>query len=103
VVVDGELRARATRYAVPAVATLLAAIAEDGLVTKVTRGENAGKTLNEDAVTRAMIKAKPAECVDVTLRVPAGIKPERLRLVIYAQDEKSGKVLAVAEQQLQAS
>ncbi len=70
--------------------------------------DDAAKETSDISITsggkaRAMIKAKPAECVDVTLRVPAGIKPERARLVIYAQDEKSGKVLAVADQQLQAS
>jgi len=68
-----------------------------------TANEISDISITSGGKARAMIKAKPAECVDVTLRVPAGIKPERLRLVIYAQDEKSGKVLAVADQQLQAS
>jgi hypothetical protein len=78
-------------------AALYLALAESGLASKVTRGENSGVTLTHDHVVRAWIG--PVSLGTGTVRVqrqialPAGWNRARLELVAFVQDERTGAVL----------
>lgn len=76
-----------------------AALAEDGLLTSVPSGENEGKNLVENHVVRSfewkdvnLNRATPAEA-RFDLVLPDGAKPEKLRVVYFVQDPKSGLIL----------
>jgi hypothetical protein len=46
---------------VPANDDLMLAIVEDGVTTKVEHGENAGRTITNDAIVRKLVQVKPGE------------------------------------------
>jgi len=102
------LKAEATARAGSEPAALYVALAESGLVSKVTRGENGGATLAHDHVVRVWIG--PVRLSDGTARVereitlPADWNRSRLELVAFVQDENSGGVLqALSAQQCAGS
>lgn len=102
------LEAEATARAGSEHAALYLALAESGLVSKVTRGENGGVTLAHDHVVRVWIG--PVRLSDGTARVqrditlPAAWKRARLELVAFVQDESTGGVLqALSAQQCAGS
>jgi hypothetical protein len=78
-------------------ALLYLAIAENGLVTTVTRGENAGATLAHDHVVRTWIG--PIRIAGGSVRaqrevvLPAVWNRPRLEVIAFVQDERSGRVL----------
>jgi len=78
-------------------AQLYLAVAEDGLVSKVTRGENGGATLTHDHVVRAWIGPIPLAHGEVHTRreiaLPASWNRGQLEIVAFVEDEVSGKVL----------
>jgi hypothetical protein len=86
--------------------TLVAAVAEDGTQSKVTRGENAGRTLHYVAVVRAFKEFGTNAADGRPLRWSSGEltraekDDEPLRLVVYLYNFSNGQVLAVAEQAL---
>ena len=90
---DAEATARAGTDA----AALYLAIAENGLVTNVTRGENGGVTLAHDHVVRQWIGpirlAGGAAQVRREIALPVDWQRERLEVVAFVQDERSGGVL----------
>ena len=96
---DGALAldAEATARAGAGPAALYLALAESGLVSKVTRGENSGVTLAHDHVVREWIG--PIRLTGGTARVqrdialPATWSRARLEVVAFVQDERSGEVL----------
>ncbi len=88
-------------------AALYLALAESGLASKVTRGENRGATLAHDHVVREWIgpirliagKAR----VQREIALPAAWSRARLELIGFVQDERSGRVLqALSAQQCAA-
>jgi hypothetical protein len=92
-----SLEAEATARAGSEHAALYLALAESGLVSNVTRGENSGVTLAHDHVVRAWIG--PVRLRDGGAKVqrkialPAVWNRERLELVAFVQDESTGVVL----------
>ena len=89
-------------------AALYLALAESGLASKVTRGENSGATLAHDHVVRQWIG--PIRLASGTARVqrevalPAAWNRSRLEVVAFVQDERSGSVLqALSAQQCAGS
>ena len=46
---------------VPATDDLMLAIVEDGVTTKVEHGENAGRTITNDAIVRKLVQVRPGE------------------------------------------
>jgi len=78
-------------------AVLYLALAENGLASKVTRGENNGATLAHDHVVRVWIG--PIRLVAGTARVqreialPAAWSRAQLELIGFVQDERSARVL----------
>jgi hypothetical protein len=83
-------------------ATVLVAIAENQAETKVTKGENAGKTLKHTAVVRALHTIGTAEGLrfDSTVELPSPPIVDNFRVVAFAQDSKTGRILAVAQSKL---
>ncbi len=92
-----RLDAEATTRAGSDAAVLYLAIAENGLVTRVMRGENRGATLTHDHVVREWLgpfrlnggKAQASR----EFRLPAAWRRDRLETIAFVQDEHSGAVL----------
>ncbi len=85
-------------------AALYVAITESGLVSKVTRGENAGVTLAHDHVVREWIGpirlSGGAARVQRDIALPTAWNRAQLELVAFVEDERTGSVLqAVSAQQ----
>jgi hypothetical protein len=84
-------------------AALYLALAESGLVSRVTRGENGGATLTHDHVVRAWIgpvrlTAGMAQVQrDITL--PTAWDRTRLEVAAFVQDERSASVLQAVSAQ----
>jgi hypothetical protein len=79
-------------------AQVLLAVVEDGLVSKVLRGENTGRTLPHTAVVRALkgvgTIAASATSWSGDVEVPRDPAWIKTRLVVFAQDRESLRVLA---------
>lgn len=79
-------------------AMVLLAVLEDGLVSKVERGENAGRTLSHTAVVRALSEAGkvPASLMEWSAEVPIpqDASWKRARVIAFVQDGRSRRVLA---------
>ncbi|MBV8543526.1 MAG: DUF1223 domain-containing protein, partial [Acidobacteria bacterium] len=58
---EGNVLLATIHTAVPANDDLVLAIVEDGVITKVEHGENAGRTLTNDAIVRKLIRVTPGE------------------------------------------
>jgi hypothetical protein len=88
--------------------TLVAILAEDATETAVKSGENAGKTLRNVAVVRALeeIGSDVGDGRTLILKLPTD-KEKRatqpLRLVVFLADKRTGHVLRVAEQMVPRS
>lgn len=85
-------------------AELYLAVAENALVSKVTRGENGGVTLAHDHVVRVWIGPIPLAGGEARVRreivLRAPWNPAQLEVVGFVEDGRSGKVLqAVVAQQ----
>jgi len=79
-------------------AEVMVAVVEDGLVSKVERGENAGRTLAHTAVVRALQRGGtiPAAADHWTNEVPVSLDGSwrRPRVVAFVQDARSRRILA---------
>jgi hypothetical protein len=84
-------------------AALYLALAESGLASNVTRGENRGATLAHDHVVRAWIGPVRLSAgvarVQRQIALPAAWNRARLEVVIFVQDERSGGVVQVLSAQ----
>lgn len=98
-VVSGALALSAEATTSPAgpPAALYLAVTESGLVTKVTRGENGGATLEQDYVVRnwlGPVKLRDgAASMQRDIALPAAWNRRKLNIVAFVQEEHSGKVL----------
>src|SRR5260221_5080903 len=103
----GEIRLSAGVHGVHVVAAglphhgpaqVMLAVVEDGLVSKVERGENAGRTLPHTAVVRALKGvagvAASAAGWEGDIQVPADPSWKHPRPVVFVQDRESLRVLA---------
>jgi hypothetical protein len=88
---------------------LWVAIAEDGLSSKVTRGENQGKMLSHQAVVRAFtrydISSTEGSSEAYSAELPWSDKwnQKHCRVVAAVQSEKTGAILALGQLSLGAS
>jgi len=82
-------------------ADILLAITEDHLVSKVTRGENHGRTLTHVAVVRQLLTIGEAVGASATAERQLTLAPDwnrdRLNIVAFVQQRRNGPVLASAE------
>ncbi len=82
----------------PAGTKLYAAIAEDGIATKCTSGENSGRELHEGSVARALCEPKDvAERVSWTVAVDAKWNVGKLRAIVFAQDAANWQVFEATQ------
>jgi hypothetical protein len=87
-------------------ASVIVAIAEDNLSTEVKRGENGGRKLEHDAVVRELKSVgsitgnqKSFE-IETQLQFDAKWKRKDLRIVVFVQENKSRKVIAVGQKSM---
>jgi len=94
VIRHGDLAAGKSKQA------LVAVLAQDETETPVKSGENAGKTLRNIAVVRTLKEFSSTTDGVLTLKLPGEDKHATgpVRLVVFAVDKHSGRVLGVAEQ-----
>lgn len=102
------LNAEAAARALAEPAVLYLALAESGLASKVTRGENNGVTLAHDHVVREWIGpvrlTGGAARVQRDIPLPAAWSRARLEVVAFVQDQRTGSVLqAVSARQCAGS
>jgi hypothetical protein len=87
-------------------ASVTAALAVDSVETSVKTGENAGRTLHHVGVVRVMrdMGKSAFEGRELTLKLPGSANGNgSIRLVVFAVDRHSGRVLGVAERTLTRS
>ena len=74
---------------------VVVAVVEDGIVTKVSRGENEGRTLRNDFVVRRIRSAGAAQFDgDVALDLDPAWK--HVRVVAFAQDQRTLRIYGAA-------
>ena len=87
-------------------ATVFAAIAEDGLSSRVERGENSGKMLEHVSVVRELktLGALAGDKSDLESSFDVQINPEwekeNVKVVVFVQENKAGKVIGVGSAKL---
>ena len=81
-------------------ARVVFAVVEDGLESRVERGENAGRTLRHVAVVRSLhdigVVPAAAEKWSAEAHVPTEAAGERKRIVAFVQEVAGGRILATA-------
>lgn len=94
----GELTVRPFTADPPATARGSVAVVEDGLVTRVRRGENADRELRHQRVVRAFTEARlrDATGAGIRLRPPDGLDRSRAEIVAWLTQGRGGRVLAAA-------
>ena len=81
-------------------AQLFAVLAANAPSTHVMRGENAGKSLSHVAVVRSLVELERVDdpLRDDAINLPlAADTPEKLRLILFLQDGRTGRVLGSTE------
>jgi hypothetical protein len=73
-----------------------AAVTESGIVSHVTNGENAGRTLRHVGVVRSLTKLRAGQA-RIAMRKDWG---SDLRLVVFVQDKMSGRISQAAEKHI---
>jgi hypothetical protein len=80
-------------------AAVLIALAEDHAETKITKGENAGKTLKHTAIVRALhtIATTSGPRFNQSVELPLPTMTAPLRVIAFVQDTKTGRILTSAQ------
>ncbi len=94
---NGEVRLR--DRAVPAAAFI--AVVENGLITEVRAGENAGRKLSHDYVVRALVGPLPPTpdgtiALNQALRLDRSWRTDQLGVAVFVQNPATGEVLQAA-------
>jgi hypothetical protein len=98
---EGALRVDGSATVPPSLAPralVWVALVQHGLVTRVERGENGGRTLEHDHVVRALAgpfraSADGTAAIDARLSPPADLVRARADLVVFAEDLRDGHTL----------
>ena len=77
------------------------ALVQDGVITSIPRGENAGARLVEDSVVLQWIEADERGLAD--LQLPALPDAGGWRVIVFAQRRDTGAVIGSAQQRLSTS
>ncbi len=97
--VNGEVRVSGLGVHEPAAAVLV--MAEDGLESKVNAGSNKGMTLQHVSVVRRVLLIGQVPAIQngysaaFALPVSPTGKNKNLRYIVYLQEDKSGRIIAV--------
>jgi len=70
---------------------LMLAIVEDGVTTKIEHGENAGRTITNDAIVRKLVHVKPGLR---TVTVPLDVTWHNVSAIAFVQDRASLAIVA---------
>ncbi len=87
-------------------ATVYLAIAEDDLTTDVKAGENGGRKLSHISVVRKFdaVGQIGSDQKQFSVSVPFSLQPEwkrpSLKIIVFAQENKSGRVIAIGSTKL---
>lgn len=75
--------------------TLVVAVTQDGISTRVTAGENRGETLTHNFVVRDVAEFRGGASIagDFRFAPKANWQPERMSVVAFVQDPRTGRVL----------
>ena len=98
---SNQLKAKIANAPKHGESTVFAAIAEDGISSRVERGENSGKTLEHISVVRELktLGTLPADKSDVEFSSDFNLGPEwnreNLKVVVFVQENESRKVIGV--------
>ena len=82
---------------------IYAVLADDSDRSSVERGENAGRTLEHVAVARSLTRVADLGPSPVDKKIEIKIPPEakeHLRLILFAQESKTGHIVAVTAREL---
>jgi hypothetical protein len=95
---DETLKVAVTALPKHGKAQVFLAVVEDGLVDKVTRGENQGRTLQHTAVVRKLTQIASIGPNELSfhgeVKVPQDAAWKNPRVVVFVQDRDSARVLA---------
>jgi len=83
---DGNSLIATIRATVPANDDLMLAVTEDGVTTKVQHGENAGRTITNDAIVRRLIRVTPGQ---TSVTIPVDPAWRNLSAAAFVQDKDS--------------
>jgi len=109
VVEGGKVKVKIDGTANHGESTVYAAIAEDGISSRVERGENSGMTLEHVSVVHELKTlgslAAGATTFDGTLDVPTSPdwKPENLKVVVFIQENEGRKIIGVGRKALNSA
>ena len=78
---------------VPSNDDLMLAIVEDGVITKIEHGENAGRTITNDAIVRKLIRVTPGQ---TTVTVPLDAAWHNVSAAGFVQDRSTLAIGAAA-------
>ncbi|MEA2161983.1 MAG: hypothetical protein QOK37_110 [Thermoanaerobaculia bacterium] len=84
---------------VPAGHDLFLAVTEDDLITKVAHGENAGRTLTNDAIVRRLVRVTPGQTM---VSIPVDAAWRNLTAVAFLQNRRTLAIGAAAVARTQA-
>jgi hypothetical protein len=90
---DGNSLTATIRATVPANDDLMLAVTEDGVITKVQHGENAGRTITNDAIVRRLIRVAPGQ---TTVTIPVDPTWHNLSAAAFVQGRDSLAIGAAA-------
>ena len=108
-IADAQLSKREVLFSVHGAegsrANLIAALADDSATSNVKRGENAGRTLRNVAIVRALKdfgSKSEGRPLSLPLPVPDRAAPTQgpFRLIVFLSRHSDGQVIAIAEQTL---
>jgi hypothetical protein len=97
--VQAEIGVRLKEPAQPTAAALYVALVENGLSSRVSAGENRGRTLRHDHVVRRLVGplGLPPGRADsrhtVTVEIPGGVVHNNASLAVFVQNRADGSVL----------
>jgi hypothetical protein len=90
---EGNALVATIRATVPAGDDLFLAVTEDNIVTRVAHGENAGRTLTNDAIVRRLVRVAPGQTM---ASVPVDASWQNLGVVAFLQDRATLSIGAAA-------
>jgi hypothetical protein len=105
---ENTLHARVETGAVPSDAEVVVAIALNHAESRVSRGENGGRTLTHTAVVRTMEKIGAAPrghgfAQDVQVKLGPGLARDNLRAIAFVQEVHQGRVLGATVEKVPAN
>jgi hypothetical protein len=94
---EGNSLIATIRANVPANDDLMLAIVEDGVTIKIEHGENAGRTLTNDAIVRRLVRVPPSQ---MTVTVPIDATWRNVSAAAFVQDRTTLSIGAAASAQV---